>query len=185
MPQIPSFIPRRSFGFSKEPLKKTSPIGLLSIAEGGIIVIALLFSASAFALRTFQERQIEALRDRLNAFIDELDPATVRAMEAFDKKLALATSLLDEHIYASQIFTFLSQTTLKDARFSSFAFSAKERTVALAAEAKGYSALIKQINLFRAHPSVETIDAGSVSLGPAGTVATTITMKVASPLLHP
>lgn len=184
MPQIPSFIPRRSFS-SEQPLKKSSPIGLLGIIGGGIIIIALLFSGGAFFLRTFQERQIEALRDRLSDLVDELDPATVRAMETFDKKLALAANLLDEHTYSSQVLTFLSQTTLKDVRFSSFAFSAKERAVTLAAEAKGYSALIKQINFFRAQPSVETIDAGSVSLGPSGTVRATITIKVASPLLHP
>lgn len=183
MPQIPSFIPRRSFAL-EQPSKKSSPIGLLSIIGGGITVIAFLFSGGAFFLRTFQERHIETLRDRLSALIDELDPATVRAMETFDKKLALAASLLDEHTRASQIFTFLSQTTLKDVRFSSFAFSAKERTVILATEAKGYSALIKQINFFRTQPSVETIDAGSVSLGPAGTVRATITIKVASSLLH-
>lgn len=183
MPQIPSFISRRSFSL-EQPSKKSSPIGLLGIIGGGVIVIVLLFSGGAFFLRTFQERQIEALRDRLGALIDELDPATVRAMETFDKKLALGASLLDEHAHASQIFTFLSQTALKDVRFSSFAFSTKERTVILATEAKGYSALIKQINLFRTQPFVETIDAGSVSLGSAGTVRTTITIKVASSLLH-
>lgn len=182
MPQVPSFIPRRSF--SPEQPSKKSPIGLLGIVGGGIIVITLLFSAGAFSLRAFQKRQVEALRDHLSNLIDELDPVTVRAMEIFDKKLALAASLLDEHTHASKIFTFLSQTTLKDLRFGSFAFSAKERTITLAAEAKGYSALIKQINLFRAQPSVETIDAGSVSLGPMGTVRTTITIKVASSLLR-
>lgn len=165
-------------------MKKSLPIGLLSIIGGGIIGLALLFSAGAFALRAFQERQIEVLRDRLNALVDELDPTTVHAMDTFDKKLALAGSLLDEHAYTSKIFTFLSQTTLKDVRFSSFAFSAKERTVTLTAEAKGYSALIKQMNQFRENPSVETVEAGSVSLGPAGAVITTITLKVASPLLH-
>lgn len=184
MPHIPSFIPRRSFSF-EQPSKKSSPVGLLGIIGGGVIIITLLFSGGAFFLRIFQERQIEALRDRLGALIDELDPATVRAMEIFDKKLALTANLLDEHTYASQIFTFLSQTTLKDVRFSSFAFSAKERTIILAVEAKGYSALIKQINFFRAQPSIEIIDAGSVSLGQAGTVRTTITIKVASSLLHP
>lgn len=183
MPQIPSFIPRRSFSL-EQPSKKSSPIGLLGIIGGGVIVIALLFSGGAFFLHTFQERQIEALRARLSDLIDELDPATVRAMETFDKKLALAANLLDEHRYASHIFTFLSRATLKDVRFNSFAFSAKERTIILAAEAKGYNALIKQINLFRTQSSVETIDAGSVSLGEAGTVRTTITIKIASSLLH-
>ncbi len=184
MPQIPSFIPRRPLSSSGDSLKKSLPVGLLSIVGGGVVVITLLFSASTFALRTFQEQQIEALRDRLAALIDELDLPTVRAMDTFDKKLALIASLLDEHTHTSKIFTFLSQTTLKDVRFSSFAFFAKERTVTLAAEARGYSALIKQINLFRAQPSIEHIDAGSVSLGPAGTVRTTITIKVAPSLLR-
>lgn len=184
MPNIPSFIPRRSFSPSEEPSKKSSPIGLLRMVGGGIIVITLLFSGGAFLLRTFQERQIEILRERLATLIDELDPATVRAMDTFDKKVAVAAGLLDEHARTSQILTFLSQTTLKDVRFGSFAFSAKERTATLAVEAKGYGALIKQINFFRAQPSVEHIETGSVSLGPAGTVATTITIKVASSLLH-
>lgn len=184
MPQIPPFIPRRSLGIAEKPLKKSSPIGLLSIVGGGIIGLALLFSAGAFALRAFQERQIDVLHDRLNALFDELDPATVRAIDTFNKKLALAVNLLDEHAYTSRIFTFLSQSTLKDVRFSSFSFSAKERTVVLAAEAKGYGALIKQLNLFRTHSSVETVETGSVALGPAGAVLTTITIKVASSLLH-
>ncbi len=179
MPQIPSFISRRMSPV-EQPSKKSFPIGLLSIIEGGVIIIALLFSGGAFLLRTFQERSVEALRDRLAALIDEVDPLTVRAMDTFDKKLALAINLLDEHTYSSRIFTFLAQTTLKDVRFSSFAFSAKEHTVTLAVEAKGYSALIKQINLLRTQPSVEHIETGSVSLGPAGAVLTTITLKVAS-----
>lgn len=184
MPQIPSFIPRRSLGIAEKSFKKSSPIGLLSIVEGGIIGLALLFSVGAFALRAFQERQIDALHDRLNVLFDELDPATVRAIDTFNKKLALAVNLLDEHTYTSRIFTFLSQTTLKDVRFSSFSFSAKERTVVLATEAKGYNALIKQLNLFRKNSSVETVEMGSVSLGPTGAALTTITLKVASPLLH-
>lgn len=184
MPQIPPFIPRRSLSSSEELFKKSSPIGLLSIVGGGVVVITLLFSAGAFLLRIFQERQIEQLRNRLAALIDELDPATVRAMDTFDKKLALAVNLLDEHVHDSKIFTFLSETTLKDVRFSSFAFSAKERTITLAAEAKGYTALVKQINFFRAQAPVEHIDTGPVSLGSTGTVQTTMSIKVAPSLLR-
>jgi len=183
MPHVPPFITRRSFE-GESSSKKASTVGLFHVAGGLIIIIGLAFSAGAFFLRAFQERQIEALRDRLAVLIDELDPVTVRAMDVFDKKLALASNLLDEHASPSKIFAFLAQTTLKDARFNSFAFSAKEYTVALTTEAKGYSALINQLNLFRAQPSVETMEVGSISLGPGGEVRTSITLKVVPTLLR-
>lgn len=183
MPTIPPFIPRHSL-IVEQSSAKSSPIDLIRVIQGGVIVIALLFSGGAFLLRTFQERQLEALRESLIALIEELNPPTVEAMDTFDKKLTLVATLLDEHVYTSNIFTFLARATLKDVRFTSFGLSTKEDTVTLTTEAKSYMALIKQLNSFRMQPSIKSVEAESVTLGPAGTVRTVITLKVASTLLH-
>jgi hypothetical protein len=182
MPQAPSFIPRRSFSPPEKP--RASSVGLFNVIGGGIIVLAVLFSALAYGLRLLQEHQIETLHDRLLKITEELDPATVNAMDTLDKKIALVSLLLDEHAHPSQLFTLLEQKTLPEARYNSFAFSNADRTATLSIETKNYAALIKQLHVLRNEPLVESIEIAGVALGTGGTIQTTLTLMFASTLFQ-
>lgn len=182
MPETPSFIPRRSFSPPEKPRTKT--VGLLSVIGGGVVALAILFSAGAYGLRLFQQNQLDALRERLLVIVEELDPATVRAMDTLDKKLALVSLLLDEHLYPSQLFMLLEKNTLPEVRFGSFAFARKDHTATLALEAKSYTDLVRQLHAFRGAIPIEDVEIGSVSLGAGGTVRTSLTLTLTRTLFQ-
>lgn len=78
--------------------------------------------------------------------------------------------LVSSHVFSSNVFFFLQETTHPRVRFVNFSFSREGKKVDLSGEGVSYRTVSEQISIFESSSQVERVDFGGLSLGDKGLV---------------
>ena|SRR3989344_840665 len=167
----PSLISKSRTSYSSSP-KPASGAGL-----GILTVIAFLFAASAgivyggmyFYQKGLHEK-LDGLTRELSNLEEELEPAIIEEIARVDRGLKVAKSLLNAHVYPSQIFRMLQGNTLARVRFNKFTYALDGRHVALDGKTDGFVNLESQLERLRGLPFITEVKFASVSLDKDGQV---------------
>lgn len=94
-----------------------------------VLVSALFFVASLFAAggaflyQRYLLTSIASKSDTLQKAENAFDPSTIQDLVRLDSRMNNAETLLQKHVTTLEIFDFLSQQTLQNVQFTSFAYT--------------------------------------------------------------
>lgn len=113
-----------------------------------------------------------SLEDKKNS----LDNQRLVRMERLDNKMKLATNILSSHLTLIPLFDFLSTSTLKTIRFTSF--STNNGDVKLSGVASGYEDIAVESNILNKMPEVSNSLFGGLNLDNNGNVVFQLSFHV-------
>jgi hypothetical protein len=141
-----SFIPKKptAGGISRSG-------GLIPYIANIIFVLALVASVLVFAYSKYLDNQISKMSESLTVARQALEPDLINQLASSDKRIIAGNELILNHKSLSGFFDLLESITLKNLRFTSFAYSpgtGGAATVTLKGQAQTYGALALQAKIF-------------------------------------
>lgn len=154
---MPDFQLMESFG----PEKK--PSGWLGKFLRFSIIIFIIASALYFSVRYIYigvlDRQAADLENKIKSLEKEIPTQDREGVVAFYSQLVNLRTLLEKHIYPSQVFERLELTTHPQVAFTNFNYDFNENRIQLDGYAKNLQAIAQQLLAFQ-----RTSDFDSVTL---------------------
>lgn len=166
-----SFIPKKSF---KKPVYKAKGAGFLLGFSLILFIVSGLFLGGIFFYKEVLKKQITVLEVSLKRAHAGFEPELVKELTSVSMKVKAAKVLLKEHKTLTPIFDFLRESTLKNVRFSSFAYKLSkegEPDISMRGVSKGYAPLALQIGEFQKSKDLKDISVSKLSLTKDGNVA--------------
>jgi len=145
-----SFIPKVPIGQSTfTPVKR--PMNFFVFISTIIFILSLVLAGASYGYIKVLERSQEKIKTDLDANIKAFDPVMIEKYVRLDTRIETAKNLLLKHISASNLFSFLSENTLKTVRFNDFKYSLGSNGVpslAINGIAKNYNSVAYQAQVF-------------------------------------
>jgi hypothetical protein len=116
-----SFIPKKPI--VEERATSSKPVGILLIASILILFIVLLGTGGLYFYKVSLNNKIKGMQASLNSAENEFEPSKLAELQLLDKRLIAATSILDNHISITPIFTELGNITMHTIRYSTFNYT--------------------------------------------------------------
>lgn len=138
-----------------------------NLAKHGKTLLFALFVAALFLLEiylglnwwsTYEEKRLAETESHFNTISEEIRGMKEESdqITAFRKRVELADSLLNQHVYWSNFFNWLEQNTLSSVSYEGFSGKNDGRYV-LSASAKAFRDVSWQARLFLADPLVTSV----------------------------
>ena len=147
-----------------------------------IAIVGVAHQSVAIENREIKEAE-EILLGKINKINKKIELAknNIKEVMILQNKLILIESLLDKHVYWTNFFKFLEDTTIEDVYYSGFS-GTTNGTYVLLASAESFNMLAKQIAGFRANEKVVFVrtDGGSVGAvdGEGSRVSFSLELKI-------
>lgn len=147
-----SFIPKKPITDTPAVSSHGNSYSFFTVISVFIFLTIAIASGGVYFYQLNLNKQIADNEQSLASAKGRLDSGKITELQELDKRLNSATTILNKHIAISQIFSKLSDVTLKSIRYTKFSSSLDETTnkliVNLAGEAKSYRDIALQNNLF-------------------------------------
>ncbi|MFZ2253259.1 MAG: hypothetical protein WAW13_03765 [Minisyncoccia bacterium] len=122
-----AYIPRSSFsstpGVIPTQIQKKHKFHAFNILSTLVIVGTLVSTVGVFFYAAYAERQLNNAKTALQEESDVDNEKYIEEISVYQKKLAIATHLLDTHIAPSHLFQILEETTNDTVQFKSLEFT--------------------------------------------------------------
>lgn len=141
---------------------------LISLSGAAILIIILAYAGLFIWEKEVQVRD-EMLLNQIKKINQQIGEAEVYVKDIlkFQKKLKLASGLLEKHIYWTNFFTFLEENTLTDIYYSGFSGDTKGE-YQLSAFARSFSNITRQLKILKDNNNVEDVKTSGGKAGKAG-----------------
>lgn len=191
-----SFIPKTSFSSSSDNLSyRGVKLGFLLKLSVFLLIISLVFFGGTLFYKKFIEKQISNFSISLERAIESLDVDIVSEMEGVSSRIPIIKKLISKHSTPSVVFDFLEESTLENVRFSDLDYKngLLEETVrenisesgfgqqrddtsgkikiTLNGEAKTYTILAQQSQVFENSKDIESFSFSSFALTQEGSIS--------------
>lgn len=114
-PQAPSAIPAQ--------VKKRQTVRVFNLVTTIIFVLALVATIGVFLYANYLKEQVSTSRNNLNEISSVDHSKKIAEIEAYDSKLNIAYTLLDNHIAPSALLNELESTTKETVQLTSLKYS--------------------------------------------------------------
>lgn len=131
-----------------------------------LTIFILVFAAfgGLILLNRSRTSELDALARQNQVKEEALHPELLEAVTILDKRLRNMRSLLGGHVFGSNAFKVLEQTTHPQVQFSIFNFAVEDRKVGVSGSAPNFTVLSHQIGILERDPQVESVEFGGLSL---------------------
>ncbi len=180
-----SFIPKSTYA---RPGTKTfyqeAGVGFLFKLAAAFLFLSLAAFGASFWYKSQLIKEIEQLKPSVDRAKAALDPSFVSDAENLVNRIAIARNIIFNHRFSSHIFGILEKLTYEDVRFTNYNYFVKENSVSeqgqnqnftldlkLSGEAKSYTALAKQAEIFKSEPLVTSANFSGFNLTSDGTIS--------------
>lgn len=137
-------------------------------------ILIFILSVSALVGLIFYKQYLTKQQDSLTQDIKkkegEFNQTDIQEWARTAEAIDLAKQILANHKYISNAFTFVQKNTLPDVRYSKFLFDAGNKKITLGAEAKSFTAMAQQRQIFISNPAIVSAAAGNFDLDKTGKV---------------
>lgn len=151
-----SFIPKGPLATAgvASSTSRTARRSILGVLAGIVFTIAIVLGLAVFGYEFYLNRNIGRMASNLAVARESLEPEVIERISNLDQRIISTKNLLDKHITLSPLFDYLGNSTLRTVRFSQFAFQTTEKglEVAMRGQARGYSAVALQSEIFNKSP---------------------------------
>ncbi len=142
---------------SKKAILLASVAIILALCGGGLYFILGWYQGQADLDLQKIEADLGAAREKNQALDSERGEA-----QNFQKKLKIADKILGNHIYWTNLFSFLEKNTVADVYFVNL-IGGDDGQIVMSGVAKSYAAMARQITAFRAGDQVSKVSVLSAS----------------------
>lgn len=135
-----------------------------------IFALSIVAAAGVFGYTAYLQNAITSADTSLTRARAAYDPAVIDDILRLNARIINGTTLLQNHLAPSEIFTLLENTTLPSVRFNTFEYAMNQNGVAsisLAGEALDFSSVALQSDAFGASKSLHDIMFSDVTTDPA------------------
>ena len=149
-----SFIPKGPLGSSGAgpglSQKTKHNRSLLSFLGLVIFMISVVLAAGMFGYKFYLKYHIKNMGTALEEARVSLQPEVIEELTRLDNRIISTKELVSKHKMLSPLFEFLETSTPKTVRFNDFRYqvSGSEIELFMKGEARGYTALAFQANIF-------------------------------------
>lgn len=143
-----SFIPKRSLDSG---VSRGGGFGLLTLLAVLFFIASIAAAGGAFLYQQYLTSAIASANDSLTKAEGAYDPAVIQDLLRLDNRITQAKALMQKHVAASAIFSFLSTQTLEKVAFSSFDYSLNSdgsAAITMAGTADSFSTIALQSDQF-------------------------------------
>lgn len=119
-----------------------------------VFTLAVLLSLGVFAYEFYLKSNISRMGNNLAVARQSLEPETIKKIADLDNRLISTKEILERHVVLSPLFGYLETSTLRTVRFTLFDFKTTEKGLELSmrGQARGYSAVALQSEIFNKSP---------------------------------
>lgn len=146
-----SFIPKAALKVERTEVKRASPVALVNIIAGAILIVTILSAGGIFGFEKYLIQSVESKRQSLERSRAAFEPATIKELSRLDTRIAAGSTLLKNHTALSQLFDELEKLMLTNVRFSNFSYDIADPTRTLlsaSGEAASFNAVALQSDAF-------------------------------------
>ncbi len=169
-----SFIPKGPLATTGTVTKTSRVSGRSVLGTLAVIIFTLVILASlgVFGYEWYLKSSIKKMGEDLVAARTSLEPEVIDKISSLDERIVSTKRLLDSHIILSPLFEFLENSTVRTVRFTNFGYDSVDGVLSLkmSGEARGYSALALQSEIFNASPYLKDVVFADLSLNSQGMV---------------
>ncbi len=187
-PQTPaSFIPKKSLDTSARARNSGALGGLLFLVGVFLFIVSIVAAGATFAYKGYLVKSIADKSASLQKTKEAFDLSAIENLLRIDLRIKQAGTLLQRHVAASAIFSFLSLQTLQNLQFTSFNYALQDdgsAEVELEGIAAGFSTVALQSDQFAASKALKDIVFSDIAVDPQGKVTFTVTATVDPSLIN-
>lgn len=168
-----SFIPKGPIGtpatFSSTNQSKGGLVGFIAII---LFVLAVAASLGVFAYNFYLTSSIAKMGTNLEAARATLEPESIKEITRLNSRIVSTQELVSNHTVLSPLFDFLESSTVRTVRFNEFTYSSGEKglTLAMKGQARGYTAVALQADIFSKSQYIKNPVFSDLSLDTNGNV---------------
>lgn len=147
-----SFIPKTPLAHEERFFERKRPRSVMGVIAGTVLTISVGLYAGLYYWNIVLAEKIITKTNEINELQGAFTASPyVSEAKMFRSRADLAKELLSQHIVISPIFDFISEATLQDVLYESFAFSKSDAgwTLELAGEAPSYAVLAYQSDILK------------------------------------
>ncbi len=159
--------------------------GFMGVIAFLIFAVALLGSIGVYGYQKFLESRIAKMGSDLEAARQSLEADALNQVMRLNSRIESTQKIVDSHTAMSPLFDFLEINTVKTVRFTNFSFDQKGNglKLALRGEARGYTALALQADLFNKSKYIRNPVFTDLRLDEKGNVAFSFTADLDNSLI--
>lgn len=177
-----SFIPKTRL---TAPSFRRKGLGIGFFISCVLLLISLGLLGGAYLYKQSLQKSVDDDIASLGRAKNSLEPGLIDELNRLNFSINAAKSIFTQHAAVSQIFKIISEFTLKDVRFLNFNFNmtGKNPSVVMSGEAKGYTSIALQANLFRESDAISQMTFSNFGLKEAGKVSFNVEIILNPPSL--
>lgn len=188
MPELKtSFIPKRPLTQPESAgASSRRPVGIVMLIMLALFLLSLVLTGGLYFYKALLEQQVKSMSASVDRARTAIDPALIERVTRFDGRIDAAEQVIEKHRVVSPLFALLERLTLPTVRFEMFRFAVDERgklILSLSGEAKSYSALALQADLFGEDASIKEPIFSNLRLNAEGNVSFDFSAVVNPPSL--
>ncbi|MES2134891.1 MAG: hypothetical protein V4449_01455 [Patescibacteria group bacterium] len=168
-----SFIPKAALKVERTEVRRASPVALVNIVAGAILVITILAAGGLFVFERYSVQAVESKRQSLERSRAAFEPATIKELSRLDTRIAAGTALLKSHTALSYLFDELEKQMLSSVRFEDFSYDIADPTRTLlsaSGEAASFNAVALQSDAFSKSSIITEPIFSNVNISKTGTI---------------
>lgn len=168
-----SFIPKGPLATSgtiaKAQRSEKSFFGFLSLL---VFILAVVASAGIFGYNRFLDYRISQMGGDLEAARASIDPQSIQELARLDARINSTKALLSQHTVLTPLLDLLEASTVRTVRFTELNYTSSKDGLALnmKGQARGYSAVALQSDVFNRNKSFKNPSFSDLSLDESGNV---------------
>lgn len=182
-----SFIPKGPVTTLPKPPsgRSVGRTSFLSFIATILFGISLLAALGVFGYKLYLNNRIEDMIARLEAAKNNLQTEVIDELVRLDRRMKFTNELVIKHEVMTPVFEFIQQSTPSSVRFSEFNYEDGPGgpTLEMVGEARSYSALALQSDVFAKSPYFKEFVFSDLSLNEKGEVVFSFNTKVDTSLI--
>lgn len=153
-------------------------MGIFNVLGIMVFGIAVAVLVGLLLYKQYLGGRIETITEDLKKFEADFNQSNVDEWIRTAESIGVAKDVLEKHRRLSNVFSFLATSTVSGVRFSKFSFESSSNKVNLDTEARSYTALSQQREIFENNPAVEKIALSNFLLTPSGGVSASVELTL-------
>lgn len=140
----------------EERVRPVRSLGLLTLVSVIIFFVAVFGAGGLYGYKIILGKNITRLKSDLERARAAFEPSVLARIQNLEKKINASREVLADHVLVSPIFDILSQTTLKNVRYTKFSYApaAGRHNVLLSGQARNYRSVALQADLLGQNKNV-------------------------------
>ena len=152
-----SFIPKKALNETTGRPRPES-VSIFFIIGVILFILALAAAGGVFGYKKILIKSITDMNSRLAQAKNAFEPEFINTANSLNKRIEASKKLLNAHTVTSSIFDLLENDTLASVKFDTFSYALSDNgvnTLALAGQAKNFSSIALQSDIFGQEKSIK------------------------------